>query len=384
MKTNTIFRSVAVASLTFHAMAGPAEFVHNGVTVGMKANEGSKAAAFDYANSVPLRLPRAPLQALPHITFNLNGPPNPSKVGLQPGASPGKTGNGQEDPVLLPTTLQPSSVEIAPSEFGSGAIPFSTARNDSPKSTNKSYPSRAAGKLFFNTPSGPKVCSASLIKRGLIVTAAHCVAQFGSNQFYSGFQFVPGFRNGVAPYGIWNWTKVYAVASYLNGTDPCTPEASGVQCENDVAVIIVATKDNRYPGTKTGWYGYGYDGYGFIAEYTTHITQIGYPVCLDNGLIQQRNDSMGFVGDEAPNNTLIGSLMCGGSSGGPWLVNFGMRPVLTGTTSGAGDLQNVVVGVTSWGPVDLTIKYQGASPFTSGNIKVLVDTACAATPSACK
>ena len=83
------------------------------------------------------------------------------------------------------------------------------------------------------------------------------------------------------------------------------------------------------------------------------------------------------------NNTIIGSLMCEGSSGGPWLVNFGIRPSLTGTTAGTASDPNIVVGVTSWGFDNTSIKQQGASPFTNDNIVLLVTAACAAVPAAC-
>lgn len=45
-----------------------------------------------------------------------------------------------------------------------------------------------------------------------------------------------------------------------------------------------------------------------------------------------------------------------------------------------------MVGVTSWGYIDNSLsgpKQQGASPFTSGNITILVDTACANFASRC-
>lgn len=56
----------------------------------------------------------------------------------------------------------------------------------------------------------------------------------------------------------------------------------------------------------------------------------------------------------------IGSLMCGGSSGGPWLVNFGIRPARTATTAGSASNPNIVVGTTSWGYVSTAPKQQGA------------------------
>jgi hypothetical protein len=97
----------------------------------------------------------------------------------------------------------------------------------------------------------------------------------------------------------------------------------------------------------------------------------------------ERNDSQGFRSSTDVNNTLIGSLMCGGSSGGPWLANFGVRPALTGTTAGAFPDSNVVVGVTSWGSSSATVKRVGASPFLSTNIVPLVNAACSAVPAAC-
>jgi len=78
----------------------------------------------------------------------------------------------------------------------------------------------------------------------------------------------------------------------------------------------------------------------------THIAQIGYPACLDNGLLMERNDSQGYVGSSF-SNTIIGSLTRNGSSGGPWITNFAVRPTLTGTTAGSAASANIVIGVTS-------------------------------------
>jgi hypothetical protein len=97
----------------------------------------------------------------------------------------------------------------------------------------------------------------------------------------------------------------------------------------------------------------------------------------------QRTDSCGFVDGNASNNTVIGSLQTGGSSGGPWLVNFGIKPVLSGTAVGAEATRNTVVNATSWGYTSTLVKQQGASPFTSGNIVPLVSSACGGAPSAC-
>ena len=91
---------------------------------------------------------------------------------------------------------------VTPQDFGTNNHPFTTARADLfGLNDNAVYPYRAAGKLFFNIGSSSYICSASLIKRGIVVTAAHCVANYGQSQFYGGWRFVPGYRNGSAPFG---------------------------------------------------------------------------------------------------------------------------------------------------------------------------------------
>lgn len=98
-----------------------------------------------------------------------------------------------------------------------------------------------------------------------------------------------------------------------------------------------------------------------------------------------RTDSIGQALDASEAfNTLIGSLMNGGSSGGPWVVNFGMPPVLNDLLAAQASSPNITVGVTSWGYDDLgATAVQGASPFSSGNIVELVNEACTDYPAAC-
>lgn len=105
----------------------------------------------------------------------------------------------------------------------------------------------------------------------------------------------------------------------------------------------------------------------------------------------ERTDSQGFTDPSSLNNTVIGSSQTYGSSGGPWLVNFGAGPKLpAGMPHGQAAVRNVVVGVTSNGPADDAVKQDLSSPFTSDNIEVLLhgvdgdgSGACNITPSAC-
>ena len=337
--------------------------------------------AIDFQNAKPMPLPRA-----------IKAPSAPAGEGssLQksgtPGFASGSPGTGQMTPETWtpPAPQKPNSdfdIET-PHEYGTLLIPFTTSRVDlSGNTPSKLYPYRAAGKLYFKEGDSTYVCSASLIKKGVIVTAAHCVADFGKSTFYTGWTFVPALSGKNKPYGTWTAKEVWIKSSYYDGTDSCAE--SGIVCQNDVAVIALKPKSGKYPGTSTGWLGYAWNGYGFTSEGKSLINQLGYPQSHDSGIMMQRTDSQGFVDSTSSNNTVWGSRQTGGSSGGPELVNLGKGAVLDDTTYGSEADYNVVVGVTSWGYTSTAQKVQGASPFTSDNIVSLITSACNKYPNAC-
>jgi len=340
------------------------------------------AAQIDFANAKPMLMPVAKGEA-PSPAKAMASALDPLEVFGLPGAEDGDVGTGEQNPVQLVAPKDvPQDAGIEPDEFGTSAQPFTTSQvNASGDLTVNYYPYRAAGKLFFKIGTNSYLCSASLIKPGIVVTAAHCVANYGQSQFYSGWTFVPAYNNGSAPYGTWTAASATVPTRYYNGTDSCAQY--GVICPDDVAVITLNPQSGHYAGYYTGWFGYGWGGYGFNGSSQALISQLGYPVALDDGLLMERNESQGFVSTSLSNNTIIGSLMTGGSSGGPWLVNLGNPPSLSGISYGSAAGHNVIVGVTSWGYTDTTIKQQGAAPFTSGNIVTLLNTVCAAAPAAC-
>lgn len=340
----------------------------------------------DYAAAKPMSLPK-PAALVSAIPARLSG--QADTLPRNPGFRYGGVGDGQTQPLQLFSPDQQNVVldalPTAPDvgyEYGTGEWPFTTSRVDVLKvkpthpQLSKSYPYSAAGKLFFKIGADSYICSASSIAPGLVVTAAHCVAELGQGEqgIHAGFQYIPAYYNGVAPYGKWSADAIVIDSAYLDGSANCL---SGVVCDDDVAILRIKPSGKTYPGNKTGWYGFGWDGYGFGSWDDTQITQLGYPRSHDQGKLMQRTDAYGFVSDEDNNNTIIGSRQTGGSSGGPWLVNFGQMAALgDGVEPGSDAESNIVVGVTSWGLVDPTVKLQGASPFTSTNIVPLVDVFC--------
>ncbi len=358
-----------------------------GVSVGVEAARMQQAGgpvvfAYSDATAKPMPLPMssaAPVAIAGNAAAPSFGPA---------GNSQGSVGSGVMSPVNLGgSSAFASAAAVTPQEFGTSNHPFTTSRVDlatTPANYISSrYPYRAAGKLYFRIGAASYVCSASLIKRGVIVTAAHCVTKFGGTlpRWYSSWQFVPAKYNALAPYGVWNASAPRVMTSYYNGTDACSQ--AGVICRNDVAVLTIVPQNRVYPGTAVGWLGYGWNGYGFTPTNLALINQLGYPVSHDAGLMMQRTDSQGFVSTMV-SNTVWGSRQTGGSSGGPEVVNLGTGAVLSGGVLLGSEPQfNTVVGVTSWGYTNQAVKQQGASAFVSTNIVALVNAACAATPAAC-
>jgi hypothetical protein len=90
-------------------------------------------------------------------------------------------------------------------------------------------------------------------------------------------------------------------------------------------------------------------------------------------------------GAYANNTGLYGSDMAGGSSGGPWVSNFG--PPASGQPGGLDAARNQVIGVTSFGFVDPTQQVQGSSildqRFNNASGTGILNAACGRRPGNC-
>ncbi len=302
--------------------------------------------------------------------------------------------------------------------FGTALLPYTTARvtvgsfradklDELWEVPVTMYPFRAAGKLRMRFGASWFSCSASLIGRGILVTAAHCVHDFGQGAagWADEVRFIPSQTrepdgSPTQPYGTYLWSSATIPAAYFNGTDTCDPSAVGIVCNNDIAIVVLQPKSGKHAGERLGWYSYGWNGYSYVAspvlgnKTVAHLTELGYPGAFDAGIVMQRNESVGYyytLGNLK--NTRMGTAQTGGSSGGAWLVNFGMQPVVGGGHDlGQHTVPNVVVGVTSWGWTNTAVNEQGASFFGqnvefpnadygghgAGNIGALVNAVCGA------
>lgn len=332
------------------------------------------------ASQISTRLPIA--SRLPEVSANAA-----ASVTGSPGAA---TASGQSRP--------------APSSFGTAQVAFTGSRvlggTTNPAQT---FPYAITGKLYmaFGGTTFNYVCSASLIGKSVLLTAAHCVHDYGRGAagFARRVRFVPAKTNASEPFSFFESSSFLIPSVYFNGTDTCSTR--GVVCNNDIALVSLGNNSaGQQAGNLVGYYGYGWNNYSYAVpgpiaasafgnKLFAAITQLGYPGSHDSGLVQQINNSYGaYAASGNLKNTWLGSAMTGGSSGGPWLVNLGIDAA--GANYGSDAVRNVVVGVTSWGYTSSSIKLQGASSFGqnieypaasygtrgAGNIGKLVFDAC--------
>ena len=263
-----------------------------------------------------------------------------------------------------------AAAEIEPQAVGSGGIHFTSTRTF-PSNSDTTYPTRTVGKLYFHDAATGQnfVCSGSMIKPGVVLTAGHCLHN-GVNRFYTNFVFRPGLRGGVFPYGTWsNWVQGRTTTAWVTG-------GGGVPNTGDWATIVFGPNSSGFrPGNYTGWL--GYQTHMCIGR---HQTTLGYPVNLDSGLQMQRSDSQANSYGSL-NNCTWGTNMTGGSSGGPVVLNFGVPAVNSGTLPLENN-DNRVVSVVSWGYVNQAVKVQGGSIVDSVFVS-LINNTCSSNPGAC-
>jgi V8-like Glu-specific endopeptidase len=133
-------------------------------------------------------------------------------------------------------------VTMTPAEGAAGNIASGLARVvghlTSPSQDGQDFTGTPAVGALFTTTGGKlsnHFCTASVVNsphNDLVITAAHCVS--GGT---AGVVFVPGYHSGVAPYGSWTVTKVYADAAW----------SSSASSDDDVAFLRVTQLGSIVP-----------------------------------------------------------------------------------------------------------------------------------------
>jgi V8-like Glu-specific endopeptidase len=185
------------------------------------------------------------------------------------------------------------------------AVPAGTARAQT----------AAIGKLF--TSSG--ACSASVVNgKNIIVTAGHCCW----NRSNKGWSFAPGYNEGNAPYGVFNWADERVPNSWINNGD----------IPSDVCLIRLQNDASGHPVTYyTGWLGRSWN---YPPSQPMHA--FGYPGNIGGGnnLEQCTAQSSAQPGSCGSGVLNMACNMTFGSSGGPWIRNYGSGNHVDSTVHG--------------------------------------------------
>jgi V8-like Glu-specific endopeptidase len=321
-------------------------------------------------NAVPLPLPRAQGETKAAPDGKAEGPivrrkARPPEIDMEP----------LDNRLFAPKQRPDTDAAILPRQTSLYGAFFTTTRVF-PVATTKAYPYSATGKLFFHDPSAPPpgdfICSASVIDRRLVMTAGHCVFDPTSvgtvnDVLFENFLFVPSYDRGAAPFGEWDWASVIIAGAWEfgNGTFPNA---------QDVALLSMANQDvqggpaKERIGAVTGTLGWLTQ-----SLKKQHVTMIGWPGNLDAG--ERMIPSYATAFKNVINNAVeFGSAMKGGSSGGPWVKDFGER-----STGQADPRFNLVVSVTSYQPGNVSLLFLGGSILNNSFVQI-VDERHAAKP----
>ncbi|WP_328536298.1 trypsin-like serine peptidase [Streptomyces sp. NBC_00344] len=213
-----------------------------------------------------------------------------------------------------------------------------------------------AGKLFFDSPEGSMVCSATVVedpahpgKSNMVWTAGHCVHAGKKGGWYRNIAFVPSYNNSgksvaqlrnakkeeVAPYGVYWADWAQTSEQWIAGGGP----TGGQGAPYDFAVLHVTPEkgSTRSLEETVG----GALPVNFNAPAVPKIpgiTATGYPAAppFDGQKLFQCADRPGRLSVTANDPTMyrIGCTMTGGSSGGGWISNGADgKPALVSNTS---------------------------------------------------
>ncbi|MFF9623154.1 trypsin-like serine peptidase [Streptomyces griseosporeus] len=214
-----------------------------------------------------------------------------------------------------------------------------------------------AGKVFFDSPEGTMVCSATVVrdpahpgKSNLVWTAGHCVHAGKKGGWYRNLAFVPSYNDSgmstekiqnatkeqVAPYGVWwaDWAQTSDQWIEQGGA------SGGDGASYDFAVIHVTPEEGNGGKSLEETVGSALpvDFKAPAVGKIENLTATGYPAAppYDGQKLYRCQDKPGRLSLNASDPTMyrIGCTMTGGSSGGGWVATGADgKPALVSNTS---------------------------------------------------
>ncbi|MCP4664050.1 MAG: trypsin-like serine protease [bacterium] len=246
--------------------------------------------------------------------------------------------------------------DAALKNYGHSRLHYTSSRLI-PSSAAEHFPYSAIGKLFFSDSEGHNHwCTASVIARRLIITAAHCLHRGPRYGWWQDWVFVPAYNYGEAPFGAWEYSTAFVSTEWSDGE---------IWAE-DWGLLELQDQEGTKISEVTGKLGFITGRLG-----PNHLTMVGYPGGYDEGGEMHQVTS----GDSEPwldgRMYAYGNDMDGGSSGSPWVQNFNRKS--PGQGGGLNRARLAVTGVASVG----SMLHRNQAAWTlNRDFKVLRQEAC--------
>jgi len=180
-----------------------------------------------------------------------------------------------------------------------------------------SAPGARVGALFEHDASGDHFCTASVVAspgRDLLITAAHCINGGKGGGYRQDIVFIPGYRDGQTPDGIWTPAHLIVAPQWTSSSDP----------DFDVGFVVLEPSD----GTNIEQV-LGADQLGIDPGYRNQVRVTGYPASADAPIT-----CTGWTSEQSPSQLRFEcDGFTGGTSGSPWVTRFDPR-TRTGTIVG--------------------------------------------------
>ncbi len=204
------------------------------------------------------------------------------------------------------------------------ALPFGIATGRVPRTGQTASSHTAAegaslrvGALFEHDASGSHFCTASVVSspgKDLLITAAHCINGGRGSGYKSDIVFIPGYRDGQEPFGVWTAARLLVAPQWANSSDP----------DFDVGFVVLQPHNGENIEQVLGASQFGTgDGYRYLVHVTGYPDSANSPITCVNWTSRQSATQLRFACEG----------YTGGTSGSPWVTRFSARS-RTGTIVG--------------------------------------------------
>ncbi len=246
----------------------------------------------------------------PGTMHRANGEP-----GFSPGGMPGLEGvlsNKDLGSSELPPLVEPLIDTLSAGVHGY-TYPFPFTRFEVLKKLYKIYPYRTIGRVFFTEGGSNFACSGSSIGGRAVLTAGHCVSD-GFGNYHTNWVFMPAFRDGRSK-GKWPAESLVAFPAWHNNSDIC----------RDVGFAVTKKRNGKKLSQRVGSLGFAWN----LDSEHLHWNLFGYPAAISFGGQRMFECQASFgtwdtpgCDPLSPTTIGVGCDMTGGSSGGPWIMDF--------------------------------------------------------------